>query len=252
MEGASGFGRRRGGGLGRGGLGRRRVGRGHVGRGRVGRGRLGRQGGERRRVAVGGRRRRVVVDARGGAGLWASPGARGRRGAAWPLVGSADAAAADAAAADAASRAPGWKFGPPGNTRAGAADKRWYLITGWRGGLTPTHVDLGVQSVLYHTVAGVNRVLGVPRAIAAMLTAVREKLLNTGPMAHRELLRLERRVLARCLRAGKLQYAEFGAGETLLILPTGGHAVLTGRRKVVVAGEWHLCQLQGAPVGAGR
>ena len=142
-------------------------------------------------------------------------------------------------------RAPGWKFGPPGNTRAGAADKRWYLITGWRGGLTPTHVDLGVQSVLYHTIAGVNRVLGVPRAIAAMLTAVREKLLNTGPMAHRELLRLERRVLARCLRAGKLQYAEFGAGETLLILPTGGHAVLTGRRKVVVAGEWHLCPVQG-------
>ena len=81
-----------------------------------------------------------------------------------------------------------------------------------------------------------------PRAPnTSSLGIAREKLLNTEPMADRELLRLERRVLARCLRAGKLQYAEFGAGETLLILPTGGHAVLTGRRKVVVAGEWHLC-----------
>ena len=44
-----------------------------------------------------------------------------------------------------------------------------------------------------------------------------------------------------CLNRGLLQYDEFGPGDTMLILPRGGHAVLTGRpHKVVLAGEWHL------------
>ena len=33
----------------------------------------------------------------------------------------------------------GWTFGPRGRSMAGDADRRYYLIAGWAGGLTPTH-----------------------------------------------------------------------------------------------------------------
>ena len=137
----------------------------------------------------------------------------------------------------------GWRFGPRGQTLAGDEDRRHYLIAGWPGGLTPTHCDFGVQAVFYHTLAGKNRVLGVPRPVAACLHASREALvyMKLGGEADARLLQFEADALLGCLNRGLLQYDEFGPGETMLILPRGGHAVLTGRpHKVVLAGEWHL------------
>ena len=52
-------------------------------------------------------------------------------------------------------------------------------------------------------------------------------------------LALEQEVLSYALDKGVLEYAELAAGESLLILPRAGHAVLTGDFKVVLAGEWH-------------
>ena len=65
-----------------------------------------------------------------------------------------------------------WQFGPVGGKRCGASDKRHYLITGWHHGLTRTHIDSGVQVVLYNVVAGRNRFLGIPREIAIRLSAM--------------------------------------------------------------------------------
>ena len=141
------------------------------------------------------------------------------------------------------SSSDGWRFGPQGQTLAGDEDRRHYLIAGWPGGLTPTHCDFGVQAVFYHTLAGKNRVLGVPRPVAALLHASREALVavNLGGESDARLLQFEADALLGCLNRGLLQYDEFGPGETMLILPRGGHAVLTGSPyKVVLAGEWHL------------
>ena len=54
-----------------------------------------------------------------------------------------------------------------------------------------------------------------------------------------KMAQVEAEVLAYALEAGKLEYAELGAGEALLILPRAGHAVLTSDFKVVVAAEYH-------------
>ena len=139
----------------------------------------------------------------------------------------------------------GWRFGPMGDTLAGDEDRRHYLIVGWEGGLTPTHCDFGVQAVLYHTLSGLNRVLGVPREVAVVLHAMRESLVNNGLGWSRDcdarLVAFEASALHECLARGALQYDEFRAGESMLIMPRGGHAVLTGApNKVVLAGEWHL------------
>ncbi|CAH0380395.1 unnamed protein product [Pelagomonas calceolata] len=88
-----------------------------------------------------------------------------------------------------------------------------------------------------------NRVLGVPRPVANCLHAAREALAaeSFGDAADARLLQFEADALLGCLNRGLLQYDEFGPGDTMLILPRGGHAVLTGRpHKVVLAGEWHL------------
>ena len=74
---------------------------------------------------------------------------------------------------------------------------------------------------------------------------MRESLVNNGLGWSRDcdarLLEFEANALHECLARGALQYDEFGPGETMLILPRGGHAVLTGDpHKVVIAGEWHL------------
>lgn len=65
-----------------------------------------------------------------------------------------------------------FKKGPVGGKRGGVVDERHYLITGWHHGLTRTHIDSGVQSVLYNVVAGRNRFLGVPRDISVRLSAL--------------------------------------------------------------------------------
>ena len=134
-----------------------------------------------------------------------------------------------------------WKLGPPGGTAAGCEDTRYYLILGARGALTPTHLDLGTQAVLYHTVSGAHKFMGMPRRIAALVHAAREgACLRWGGDADAPLLALEAQALAHCAARGLLVVDAFAAGETLLILPRGGHAVLTGERKCVLAGEWHL------------
>ena len=54
-------------------------------------------------------------------------------------------------------------------------------------------------------------------------------------------LRLEETVLRACADARRLAAGTFRAGETMLIMPGGGHCVLAGDEgKVVLAGEWHL------------
>lgn len=140
-------------------------------------------------------------------------------------------------------------------------DLRYYLIIGTPGALTKSHWDRGVQTVLYHTIAGTNHAVAVPRKVALMLHAVNEAL--NERMHHRAVANgggsgeggtaresylsvwadeLELQVLQKCqdlTRGGT-----FGPGETMLILPGGGHAVLTGNDgKVVLAGEWH-CRVE--------
>lgn len=117
-------------------------------------------------------------------------------------------------------------------------DLRFYLILGSPGGLTLSHWDRGVQAVMYHTVAGTNHALAVPRRVALMLQAVVD---GVGRKATAWAYALEREVLELCAERRALAAGNFGAGETMLIAPGGGHAVLTGATgKVVVAGEWHL------------
>ena len=149
-----------------------------------------------------------------------------------------------------------WRFGAPVGSGEGR-DDRWFLVLGRSGAVTPTHVDPGVQAVFYHTVAGQNRVIGVPRPVASRILSVRRCLEDRGCESG-VADAFEVRILERCaarrpkapaspitpcprvgLHRGLLEYAEIGAGETLLILPRGGHAVMTGESKVVVAGEWH-------------
>lgn len=48
----------------------------------------------------------------------------------------------------------GWQRGPVAGERMGREDPRYFLIAGWKGGYTQTHIDHGVQVVLYHTVHG--------------------------------------------------------------------------------------------------
>ena len=138
-------------------------------------------------------------------------------------------------------------------------DERYYLIIGTPGGLTKSHWDRGIQTVLYHTVAGCNHVLAMPREVATMLQAVE----NGGGCADHN--KLENDVLHRLSEIGEtdidrnqdnaeddklrsdegrrgqlIQAGTFRAGETMLILPAGGHAVMTGSTgKVVLANEWH-------------
>ena len=127
--------------------------------------------------------------------------------------------------------------GPPsGALRAGAADPRFYLITGWMGGYTPAHVDSGSQVVLYHMAAGVNIFVGCSPNIAAILWGLRE---GCDPAYTERIQAIENSALLRLAARGKLQYAEIRAGESILILPNAGHTVLTGDFKVVLAGEWH-------------
>ena len=174
---------------------------------------------------------------------------------------------------------------------------------GWHGGITTTHTDVGVQTVLYHTVCGTNRFIGVPRAVACAWWALRQAVeerteVGQNPIAglsNTILAELEgafdvaskidfqlrfhnmppplpptARMLERCLAKGLLQYGEFGPGgcgggaadvdsatggsagggsadggcdesipDALVILPRGGHLVMTGTHKIVLAGEWH-------------
>lgn len=149
-----------------------------------------------------------------------------------------------------------WSFGPP-TQRASVIseadeetrvkrlphgdDARFYLLLGSPGAYTSSHWDRGVQAVLYHTVAGSNAAVAVPRKIALMLQAVSEAL--PREMSHWEHA-LEQSVLSKVAESspGLLAAGAFDAGETMLIVPGGGHAVLTGdpQGKVIVAGEWHL------------
>ena len=94
--------------------------------------------------------------------------------------------------------------------------------------------------MLYHTLAGDHRFLGVPRRIAALVPAARHGASERWADADAAVLELEAWALTRAAARGLLVVDAFGAGETLLIMPRGGHAVLTGERKVVLAGEWHL------------
>lgn len=148
---------------------------------------------------------------------------------------------------------PTWTFGPPDKraaveSQAGEAfrgdrlpngeDRRFFLIVGTAGMLTETHLDAGVQTVVYHTVAGANHALGVPTSLAALLHGVSTTL--RAPHAPWR-CKLECDALGLCGDARTLSSGTFLAGDTMIILPGGGHAILTGERgKVVVAGEWHL------------
>ena len=121
--------------------------------------------------------------------------------------------------------------------------------------ITPSHVDHGVQTVVYHTLYGENRALGLPSdvalAIHALRSAIDERDEAAGggaaaapaggaagdgePEVDAELVaRLEARALRRCPARGVLQCGSFagGADEALVILPRGGHAVQTGAFKV--------------------
>jgi len=165
-------------------------------------------------------------------------------------------------------RQNGWTFGPTGaavepvpaspnanvddvnqrNKNTGfRADPRFYLILALNGGTTPTHLDSGFQTVLYHTVAGMNRIVGVPRFVAALLQASRAGLEGFRQSDVAE--RFEASVLKLCADRGCLEYGEFAANETMLILPRGGHCVVSGPFKVVLAGEYHNDDLAtaGAP-----
>ena len=205
-------------------------------------------------------------------------------------------------------RDAGWTFGPRGATRAARATSAT-SSSRWGAGLTCTHVDPGVQAVLYHTIAGINRFLAVPRVVAAILHAVREALAPRSslegyaddealgaaaaadPRHHRRCapplgrvasaraaaagggafgslqsdggggdddgdelaseaaLRRRARFTARC--CGARPRSRGGARRWLHAVRRvrrarrcsscrAGHAVLSGPRKVVLAGEWHL------------
>ena len=136
-------------------------------------------------------------------------------------------------------------------------DQRYYLIIGTPGGLTKSHWDRGIQTVLYHTVAGCNHVVTVPREVAAMLQAVDngggyddhnqlendvlQRLSDHDEKRHLALTPASPAATIEGSRNGQLIKAgTFHAGETMLILPGGGHAVLTGSSgKVILANEWH-------------
>ena len=73
-----------------------------------------------------------------------------------------------------------------------------------------------------------------------MLTAAEATLERESHLRDHK-ISLEGEVLGECAASGRLAAGTFHAGETMLIAPGGGHAVLTGDEgKVVVAGEWHL------------
>jgi hypothetical protein len=146
-----------------------------------------------------------------------------------------------------------WKFGPVGGTRCGASDPRHYLITGWHHGLTRTHIDSGVQVVLYNVVAGKNRFIGIPREIAIRLSALQRATFKFSAHAQvvaadrpdlltkilKQGLQYELKVLNYLLDRNMLEYAEAVGGEALMILPVAGHAVLTESYKIVLASEMH-------------
>mmetsp|Transcript_24151 Transcript_24151/g.35789 ORF Transcript_24151/g.35789 Transcript_24151/m.35789 type:complete len:424 (-) Transcript_24151:833-2104(-) len=124
-------------------------------------------------------------------------------------------------------------------------DQRFYLILGTPGALTKSHWDRGVQAVLYHTIAGTNHAIAVPREVALLLQAIDESIQEKVGVIDewRELVRwgikLEHDALKACEPV--IQSGTFTSNETMMILPGGGHAVLTGEDgKVVLAGEWHL------------
>ena len=123
-------------------------------------------------------------------------------------------------------------------------DRRYYLIVGTPGALTKSHWDRGVQTVLYHTVAGTNHALAVPRKLALMLQAVNEAVnerMRRSADDASALAGWADELELQALQACQVRAGTFGPGETMLILPGGGHAVLTGDNgKVVLAGEWHL------------
>lgn len=140
-----------------------------------------------------------------------------------------------------------WSFGPPAE-EGGSLDPRYYVIVAWGEGLTRSHCDRGVQTVLYHTYDGVNRIIGVPSTCGALLQAANEVLLSKKFQDFEASVSLEARALQLLASRGQLQYAESKAGETLLILPRAGHAVLAGEQgKTVYAGEWWYKYPDGRP-----
>ena len=163
-----------------------------------------------------------------------------------------------------------WKVGSIGGERCGASDARHYLITGWHHGLTRTHIDSGVQAVLYNVVAGRNRFLGVPRDMSIRLSALQNaaykfvaqddiiggtkeivvseqnnmdgfKSMFATKILHR-CLQYELDVLYHLMNVGMLEYAEASSGEAILIPPLSGHVVLTEDYKIVLASEMHWRQ----------
>ena len=91
--------------------------------------------------------------------------------------------------------------------------------------MTRTHIDSGVQVVLYNVVAGRNRFLGVPRDIAIRLSAFHRAIcVFVGRPSVRgndefiryimqQSLEYELTVLRSLLDRGMLEYAEAGAGK---------------------------------------
>jgi hypothetical protein len=103
----------------------------------------------------------------------------------------------------------------------GVKDDLWYLISAWNYGHTQTHLDHGCQTVLYHVLAGDNIFVGCPRKLGAVIWALHNKLGDRHLARVRD---LEMWALEYALTKQKLQYGEFGAGQSLLILPAAAHA----------------------------
>ena len=125
--------------------------------------------------------------------------------------------------------------------------------------ITPSHVDHGVQTVVYHTLYGENRALGLPSDVALAIHALRCAIderdeaagggAAPGPRGRRgrpaspsdaELVaRLEARALRRCLARGVLRStASFAGGadepSARHRQPRGGRAVQTGAFRCAV------------------
>ena len=110
-----------------------------------------------------------------------------------------------------------WRFGPPAGARTGAEDSRYFVILGWSQALTHVHCDSGVQTVLYITRGGVNRVIGVPRPVASAWQAVRDSVQRRWQdpktaiqgLTPSILRQIELHLLRLCLERGLLEWGEF-------------------------------------------
>lgn len=110
-----------------------------------------------------------------------------------------------------------WRFGPPAGARTGAEDSRYFVIMGWNEAVTHTHCDSGVQTVLYITRGGVNRIIGVPRPVASAWQAVRDTVQRRweDPKTAIEgvtpsiLRQIELYLLRLCLQRGLLEWGQF-------------------------------------------